>query len=134
MSPLSPRHTMVYISPLLRCRLPRRSSRCLRCLLCNFDPFFLLRPPMFLSRLCRIIIDRIRKGAVTSMIIVELAWLSESSRISSMYLFLQCDWVGFLWILWLSSAGTATGATILSFAFGCNYRNSRCSYIFQALE
>ncbi|KAF9468767.1 hypothetical protein BDZ94DRAFT_1317362 [Collybia nuda] len=59
-----------------------------------------------LSLPAMIIIDRLRKGAFTSMILVELAWL------------------GFLWILWLASAGTATQATVLSFALGCNYRNS----------
>lgn len=49
-----------------------------------------------------IIIDLLRKGAFTSMVVVELAWL------------------GLLWVLWLTAAGlTASGNY---FSPGCNYR------------
>ncbi|KAF5388246.1 hypothetical protein D9615_000024 [Tricholomella constricta] len=55
-------------------------------------------------------VDNMRKGAFTSMIIVELAWL------------------GFLWVLWLSSAATASQVSL--FVFGgptCGSRSSRLS-------
>ncbi|KAF8654295.1 hypothetical protein AX16_003554 [Volvariella volvacea WC 439] len=50
-----------------------------------------------------IYIDMIRKGAFTSMIIVELGWL------------------GVLWVLWLASGGLAAEATGLAWPTGCGY-------------
>ena len=55
-----------------------------------------------------IIVDKMRKGAFTSMIAVELGWLS------------------FLWILWLSSAATASQASS-GFNRGCRYRSGLIS-------
>ncbi|KAK0490533.1 hypothetical protein IW261DRAFT_1546945 [Armillaria novae-zelandiae] len=52
-----------------------------------------------------IAIDMTRKGAFTSMVVVELSWL------------------GVLWVLWLTSAALAADATSNTFVSGCGYVN-----------
>jgi len=49
-----------------------------------------------------LIIDMVRKGAFTSMVLVELIWL------------------GILWVLWLAQAGLSASADVI-FAVGCPY-------------
>ncbi|EGO05253.1 hypothetical protein SERLA73DRAFT_174315 [Serpula lacrymans var. lacrymans S7.3] len=51
------------------------------------------------------IMDVLRRGAFTSMIVVELVWLFV------------------LWVLWLATGADAASATSLTFPFGCNYFN-----------
>ncbi|KAF9028333.1 hypothetical protein BDZ89DRAFT_1133654 [Hymenopellis radicata] len=51
-----------------------------------------------------LVIDMLRKGAFTSMVMVEMGWL------------------GILWVLWLTSAGLAANANNLTFISNCDYR------------
>ncbi|KAI6047989.1 hypothetical protein EDC04DRAFT_42145 [Pisolithus marmoratus] len=53
-----------------------------------------------------LIIDVVRRGAFTSMVIVELIWLFV------------------LWVLWVATAGEAVSAAELYFSAGCVYENS----------
>ncbi|KAH0837969.1 hypothetical protein J3R83DRAFT_6206 [Lanmaoa asiatica] len=53
-----------------------------------------------------LVVDIIRRGAFTSMVVVELAWLST------------------LWILWVATAGETVSGNNLSFPFGCDYVNT----------
>lgn len=57
------------------------------------------------------------------MIVVELAWLGECKMSTRDFLVIKFI-KGVLWILWLSSAATASQADSLVFGAGCNYRNS----------
>ncbi|SJL01476.1 uncharacterized protein ARMOST_04798 [Armillaria ostoyae] len=52
-----------------------------------------------------IAIDITRKGAFTSMVVVELSWL------------------GVLWVLWLTSAALTADANVNTFVSGCGYIN-----------
>jgi len=60
-----------------------------------------------ISLLTMMVVDYMRKGAVTSMIAVELSWL------------------GFLWILWLATGASAADTPFAS--TGCDYFGSRYS-------
>ncbi|KAG5731988.1 hypothetical protein E4T56_gene18289 [Termitomyces sp. T112] len=59
----------------------------------------------FLSLPVMLIVDKMRKGAVTSMIVVEIAWS------------------GILWVLFLSTAATASQAAGVSFGHSCPSRS-----------
>ncbi|KAG6867933.1 hypothetical protein C0993_009415 [Termitomyces sp. T159_Od127] len=59
----------------------------------------------FLSLPVMLIVDNMRKGAVTSMIVVEISWL------------------GLLWVLFLSTAATASQAAAFTFGNSCSSPN-----------
>lgn len=66
-----------------------------------------------------------RTGAFTSMVLVELIWLSKNSVLHKIYLnSIYCTntvaWaVGILWVLWLSTGADAANSTSISFPDGC---------------
>lgn len=75
-------------------------------------------------RTFRLIVDNIRKGAVTSMIVVEISWLGERHRLIHKLgadKFLR----GLLWVLFLSTAATASQAATFTFGNSCLSPNGK---------
>ncbi|KAF8897152.1 hypothetical protein BD779DRAFT_1667168 [Infundibulicybe gibba] len=74
----------------------------------------------FFSVPAMILVDMTRKGAFTSMIVVELSWLS------------------LLWVLWLAAAGLSAQANTAIFPAGCSPRINRdgrtACHEFKAIE
>lgn len=66
----------------------------------------------------RLFIDIMRRGAFTSMILVELIWLCKTFISCSTWLVTFCRAV-VLWVLWVATAGEAVDASNLLFPTGC---------------
>ncbi|KAH7922791.1 hypothetical protein BV22DRAFT_633511 [Leucogyrophana mollusca] len=71
------------------------------------------------------IIDFLRQGTFTSMVVVELSWLcmlhaatvSKPKSVLTLFMFMSA---AFLWILWIATAGTAVGKSTVQFPLGCS--------------